>query len=160
MPTPEKPTMTPSITYLHLLRHTPFFTGLDTDQLRWVIAHSREWEVRPGGTIASSTRPGHPDASAGYWVLLDGGWTLRVGDHIVSSRHADPGKWFDQDLLGVQPFALVATEHSYVMHIARDQMDDMLARRFAFGRHLDAGRSLYRAIVQDAQQDAMQDAAR
>jgi hypothetical protein len=36
------------------------------------------------------------------------------------------------------------------MHIARAEMDDMVARGFAFGRHLDAGRSLYRAIAQDA----------
>lgn len=141
----EKPAMTPSITYLHLLRHTPFFTSLDTDQLRWVIAHSREWEVRTGGTIASSRQPAD---SEGYWVLLDGGWSLRVGDHTVSSRHADPGKWFDQDLLAAQPFELAATEHSYVMHIARADMDDMVARGFAFARHLDPGRSLYRAIAQ------------
>ena len=29
--------MEPSVTYLHLLKHTPFFTSLTTAQLRWVI---------------------------------------------------------------------------------------------------------------------------
>jgi len=34
--------------YLHLQRHTPFFTELDVDQLRWVIQHLRERQVQPG----------------------------------------------------------------------------------------------------------------
>jgi len=140
----ENQTMTPSITYLHLLRHTPFFTALDTDQLRWVIAHSREWEVRTGGTIATSERL---NDSAGYWVLLDGGWTLRIDGKTFASGHADAGKWFDQDLLAARPFELVANEHSYVMQIARRDMDDMLARGFRFDRHLDAGQAFYRSLM-------------
>ncbi|WP_411571660.1 hypothetical protein [Pectobacterium cacticida] len=45
--------MKSSITYLHLLRYTQFFTQLDTGQLRWVIQHSREWEVQPGTFLVS-----------------------------------------------------------------------------------------------------------
>ena len=45
--TTRSTTMEPSVTYLHLLKHTPFFTNLTTAQLRWVIDHSREWEHAP-----------------------------------------------------------------------------------------------------------------
>ncbi|MBP3364603.1 MAG: hypothetical protein J6L74_12550, partial [Pseudomonas sp.] len=48
----QEMTMKPSITYLHLLRHTPFFTSLTTEQLRWVIDHSNEWETEAGAVIA------------------------------------------------------------------------------------------------------------
>jgi hypothetical protein len=51
-------TMKPSITYAYLLRQTPFFTGLDSTQLHWVIQHSREWEVQAGQVIVSSQHPG------------------------------------------------------------------------------------------------------
>ncbi|MCW5655834.1 hypothetical protein [Hydrogenophaga sp.] len=53
---PENATMKPSVTYLHLLRHTPMFTQLDTFQLRWTIERSREWEARPG-TVVSTFSP-------------------------------------------------------------------------------------------------------
>lgn len=132
--------MKPSITYLHLLRHTPFFTALDTPQLRWVIDHSREWEVRVGTTITSSSQH---DSGDGYWILLDGGWELHHHGQVVRSGHADPGKWFNRTALDADDFALVANEHSYVMHISTADMDAMLARGFAFRPHLQAGTTLY-----------------
>jgi hypothetical protein len=140
--------MTPSITYLHLLRHTPFFTELESDQLRRVIRHSREWEVSPHATIVTSA---HPEEGRGYWVLLDGGWELRLKGQVYASGHDDAGKWFNPALLGDDDFELVASAHSYVMHITAADMDDMLAGGYRFGRHLDAGRTFYRALVTTAQ---------
>ncbi|WMJ68947.1 hypothetical protein [Stenotrophomonas sp. 24(2023)] len=132
--------MKPSITYLHLLRHTPFFTALSTPQLRWVIDHSHEWEATAGTTITSSA---HRAGDDGYWILLDGGWELRYHDQVVRSGHADPGKWFNRDQLSGEDFALVANTHSYVMHISSADMDTMLAQGFAFQAHLAAGTALY-----------------
>ncbi|WP_147675779.1 hypothetical protein [Xanthomonas massiliensis] len=83
-----KPPMKASTTYLHLLHHTPFFTELDTDQLRWVIQHSREWEVQPGTLMVSDTLASE---LAGYWILLDGGWTLDYRGQNLASGHADSG---------------------------------------------------------------------
>jgi hypothetical protein len=137
-------TMKPSITYVYLLRHTPFFTALNTSQLRWVVEHSREWEVEAGQVIVSSQSPG---TSAGYWVLLDGGWDLTYRGRTHASGHADPGKWFNQDRFDRQAFELVANDHSYVMQISTQDMDDMLAKGFSFQSHLDAGKTLYGELV-------------
>jgi hypothetical protein len=138
-PARDLPAMKPSITYLHLLRHTPFFTGLDTQQLRWVIAHSREWEVQAGTVIAGE---GAAVDGGAYWILLDGGWTLEYRGHRHASGHADPGQWFHRELLDASA-RLVAQEHSYVMRIATADMDRMLERGFGFGPHLDEGRAFY-----------------
>ena len=46
--------MQASTTYLYLLRKTHFFTRLTTAQLREMITHSKEWEVKPGTVIAAS----------------------------------------------------------------------------------------------------------
>jgi hypothetical protein len=140
-------TMKPSITYAYLLRQTPFFTGLDSTQLHWVIQHSREWEVQAGQVIVSSQ---HPGDSSGYWVLLDGGWDLEYPGRTHASGHTDPGKWFNQDQFSQQPFKLEANDHGYVMHITTQDMDDMLARGFDFQRHLDAGKTLYRALESES----------
>ncbi|HBU8514081.1 hypothetical protein [Klebsiella pneumoniae] len=139
----EDQIMTPSITYLHLLRHTPFFTALNTDQLRWVIDHSREWDVKAGGTIVSNQ---HTAETAGYWILLDGGWSLKLDDQTFHSGHADPGKWFNQDIAPYKA-ELISSEQSYVMHISSKDMNDMLARGFRFDHHLDAGKSFYNKLV-------------
>ena len=137
---PKDQSMKPSITFLHLLRHTPFFTELSTDQLRWVIQHSREWEVQAGRTIVSSATAGD---GAGYWVLLDGRWDLELGGQHHASGHADPGKWFDRDLVATRAFSLTATDHSFVLNISNQDMDDMVARGFRFDRHLAAGMAFY-----------------
>lgn len=134
--------MKASITYLHLLRHTPFFTELDTDQLRWVIRHSREWEVQPGTLVVSDALASE---RAGYWILLDGGWTLDYRGQTHASGHADPGKWFEAGQLP-GPYRLWAHEHSYVMQITAADMQAMLARGFPFQRHLEQGRDFYRSI--------------
>lgn len=136
------PAMKPSITYLHLLRHTPFFTQLDTGQLRWVIQHSREWEVLPGTLLVSDTLA---EERAGYWILLDGGWTLDYRGIAHSSGHADPGKWFEAGQLP-GAFQLLANTHSYVMHIAASDMQDMLGRNFKFEQHLAQGQDFYRQL--------------
>lgn len=139
----ETPSMKPSVTYLHLLRHTPFFTELTTDQLRWVIGHSREWEVTTGQPIVT---PESPNDFNGYWILLDGGWDLIVGGQRYPSGHADPGKWFNRDRVSNHDYRLTANDHSYVMHIAAADMDDMLARGFRLDRHLAAGKQFYSGL--------------
>jgi hypothetical protein len=128
-----KPPMNASITYLHLLRHTPFFTELETEQLRWVIAHSKEWEVQPGTVLLSDALA---TERAGYWILLDGGWTLDYRGNAYSSGHGDSSKWIEaRQLRG--PFQLSVNTRSYVMHIALADMQEMLARGFKFERHLE-----------------------
>jgi hypothetical protein len=64
-----KSQMKQSVTYVHLLKKTPFFTRLDRAQLKWVIKNSTEWEVEAGAVISDSA-----NASDFIWVLLDGGW--------------------------------------------------------------------------------------
>ena len=61
--------MRASTTHLYLLRRTPFFTGLSTEQLRYVIGHSREWEAQAATVVAGSA-----DEADDVWILLDGGW--------------------------------------------------------------------------------------
>lgn len=138
--------MKPSVTYLHLLRHTPFFTELSTDQLRWVIQHSREWEVQAGQTIVSSDSP-----SDGYWVLLDGGWNFELQGQRHASGHADPGKWFNQDLVSMHAFKLSVNDHSYVLNITVKDMDEMLARGFRFDHHLAIGKAFYSELTTSLQ---------
>ena len=104
--------MKPTVTYLYLLRHTPFFTELNTDQLRWVIQHSREWEVQAGRSIVSSDSSGD---GTGYWVLLDGSWDLELQGRHHASGHADPGKWFNRELISTDAFKLKANEEVQAM---------------------------------------------
>ena len=145
--TGQERAMKPSITYLHLLRHTPFFTGLSTDQLRWTIDHSQEWQARAGTTVARCNTPGAP-VDDSIWVLLDGGWQVEANAGNHPAGHADPGKWFSASAAR-GPCALVTTERSYVMRITRADMDDMLARGFAFGPHLQEGQAYYDALFAD-----------
>ncbi|MFJ9993641.1 hypothetical protein ACIQSO_23250 [Pseudomonas putida] len=140
---PEERAMIPSVTYLHLLRHTPFFTALNTQQLRWVIDHSREWEAQPGAIIAGT---GATVTDEGYWVLLDGRWTLGYRNRHYADGHAGAGKWFDRRELP-EAAQLVANEHSYVMLIPRDAMAQMLAQGFPFDRHLLTGRAFYARLA-------------
>lgn len=142
--TPE-PGMKASVTYLHLLRHTPFFTALSDPQLRWVIQHSREWEVGAGTAIIDAAHGANRDD---YWILLDGSWTLRLHGQQWRSGHADPGKWLQASQLDGAAFALVADQHSYVMQIAAQDMQAMLDQQFAFAPHLDAGTAFYRSLRQ------------
>jgi NAD(P)-dependent dehydrogenase (short-subunit alcohol dehydrogenase family) len=65
--------MKASTTYLYLLRKTPFFTSLDTRQLRWMIEHSHEWEAQ-AGTVVAQCAPGlqeHKGAS-GFCLMAAG----------------------------------------------------------------------------------------
>ncbi|MGF6599960.1 hypothetical protein P3T23_004694 [Paraburkholderia sp. GAS448] len=135
----EGNTMKASTTYLYLLRKTPFFTGLDTQQLRWTIDHSREWEAQPDTVIAEC------GGADDFWILLDGRWQVERDGRAFPAGHADAGKWFSASE-GGGACRLVTTEHSYVMKIARADMDDMLARGFAFGSHLQQGRAYYATI--------------
>ncbi len=132
--------MKPSVTYLHLLKHTPFFTGLTTGQLRWVIGHSHEWEAQPGAVVAQCG--GDTTGDPAMWILLDGGWQVEADGHAYPAGHASAGKWFSADVTD-RPCSLVTHEHSYVMKIERADFDAMLAQGFAFGPHLDAGRRYY-----------------
>ena len=136
--------MRPSITYLHLLRHTPFFTALSDQQLQWVIDHSREWQAH-GGELITSCSDGKV-ASKDYWVLLDGGWALEYNGRSFPSGHAGPGKWFSADMAEGASCEMRATAPSYVIQIAAADMHDMLAKGFAFDTHLDSGQTYYQAI--------------
>ncbi|CAE6840889.1 cyclic nucleotide-binding domain-containing protein [Paraburkholderia haematera] len=135
--------MKPSVTYLHLLKHTPFFTNLTTGQLRWVIGHSHEWEAQPGTVVVQCDGSAHSAASdQGMWILLDGGWQIEYGQHSYPAGHASAGKWFSAAVTD-RPCSLVTTEHSYVMKIERADFDAMLEQGFAFSAHLDTGRRYY-----------------
>ncbi|RDK07221.1 hypothetical protein [Cupriavidus lacunae] len=143
--TQRKP-MKASITYLHLLRKTPFFTSLSTPQLRLTISHSREWEAEAGTVIAQCQDDSV--TSPDIWILLDGGWRLEHDGHSYPAGHADAGKWFSaRQVTG--GCRLVTTEHSYVMLITRADFDDMLAQGFAFDKHLAEGYRYYREIFAD-----------
>ncbi|NPT34172.1 hypothetical protein GNZ11_06555 [Paraburkholderia xenovorans] len=141
--TTRSTTMKPSVTYLHLLKHTPFFTRLTTDQLRWVIAHSHEWEAQASTVVAQCTNDATTARDQSIWILLDGGWQIETGQVVFASGHASAGKWFSAAVATGTSCRLVTTEHSYVMKIERADFDAMLAQGFAFGPHLDAGRRYY-----------------
>lgn len=143
----QKMTMRASVTYLHLLRHTPFFTALSTAQLQWVIDHSREWEADAGAVIATCDHGVEPDAP--YWILLDGGWQVEHAGRTFRSGHADPGKWFSATEAQGEPCVLVTNEHSYVMRVERADMLAMLDEKFGFHAHLDSGMDYYRSIFGD-----------
>jgi hypothetical protein len=137
--------MKPSTTYLYLLRKTPFFTSLDTPQLRWTIEHSREWEAQAGTVVAHCVESQREDHDGDFWILLDGRWQVERDGEAHPSGHADPGKWFSVPVASGD-CRLVVTEHSYVMKITRADMDDMLSRGFPFETHLQQGRAYYRAM--------------
>lgn len=136
--------MKPSVTYLHLLRHTPFFTALSTDQLQWVIDHSHEWSADRGAVVVKCD--GNDASDDAYWVLLDGGWQVEHAGRTFKSDHADAGKWFSTVEAHGELFSLRITEHSYVMRIERGDMQAMLEKGFVFRTHLDSGTFLYRSI--------------
>jgi len=138
----EGKTMKASTTYLYLLRKTPFFTGLDTEQLRWTISHSREWEAQAGTVVASCSAA---DKSDDFWILLDGRWQVEQDGHTYPAGHADAGKWFSASE-APGSCRLVTTEHSYVMKITRADMNDMLSRGFAFESHMSQGRAYYSKV--------------
>ncbi|QIE26402.1 hypothetical protein SBC1_43210 (plasmid) [Caballeronia sp. SBC1] len=138
----EGKTMKASTTYLYLLRKTPFFTKLDTEQLRWTISHSREWEAQAGTVVADCSAA---DTRDDFWILLDGRWQVEHDDHTYPAGHADAGKWFSAAEASGN-CRLVTTEHSYVMKITRADMNDMLSRGFAFESHMREGRAYYRTV--------------
>lgn len=134
--------MKASTTYLFLLRKTPFFDRLDTEQLRWTIKHSREWEAQAGTVVASCSAT---DKSDDFWILLDGRWQVEHDGHTYPAGHADAGKWFSASEAPGN-CRLVTTEHSYVMKITRADMNDMLSRGFAFESHMSQGRAYYSKV--------------
>lgn len=141
---PPAPGMSASVTYLHLLAKTPFFTALSSEQLQWVIDHSREWSVVPGAVIASNAR-----GADSFWVLLDGGWQVEHAGQSIKAGHADPAKWYggrDMSVLAIGETRLVATARSYVMEIQQNDLDEMIRRGFAFSPHLEAGMAFYRSL--------------
>jgi hypothetical protein len=143
--TPPGPGMKASTTYLHLLAKVPMFRGMSSEQLQWVIDHSREWSVEPGAEVASSQR-----GVASFWTLLDGGWRLEVSGRAIDASHADPAKWYggrDMAALALPPTRLVATRSSYVMEIAQPELDEMLRRGLPLAPHLRAGLDFYRTLV-------------
>lgn len=142
---PPAPGMTASVTYLHLLAKVPMFRGMTTEQLQWVIDHSREWAVQPGAEIASSAR-----GIDSFWTLLDGRWRIDVAGRGIEAGHADPAKWYGGRAMqwpGLPPTRLVATQRGYVMEIAQAELDEMLRRGLPLQPHLDAGRGFYRSLV-------------
>lgn len=146
----ENAIMKPSVTYLHLLRKTPFFTALNKEQLRWTIDHSREWEAQPGTVVVD----GGVGVDEDIWVLLDGGWQVEANGKTYPAGHADAGKWFS-GAMAQGEYKLRTTEHSYVMKITRADLADMLTRGFAFDAHLDAGRAYYRQLFPHSSRPAV-----
>jgi hypothetical protein len=132
--------MKKSVTYLHLLKKTPFFTRLDKRQLKWVIDHSSEWEAQAGMEVSNRL-----DANDHIWVLLDGGWQVEQGGQVLKAGHADPAKWYGGRHVALLPAdsRLIANQHSYVMRIARADFDEMLGRQFDFAEHLRQGEAFY-----------------
>ena len=132
--------MKQSVTYLHLLKKTPFFSALDKDQLKWVIAHSTEWEARAGMEVSNRL-----DANDYLWVLLDGGWQVEQGGQVLAAGHADAAKWYGGRASALLPpdSRLLANQHSYVMRIARADFDEMLNRSFDFAEHMRQGVAFY-----------------
>jgi hypothetical protein len=138
--------MKASTTYLYLLRKTPFFRSLGTQQLRWTIEHSHEWEAQAGTVVAhcaAGQQEGGHDQD--FWILLDGRWQVEHDGEVYPSGHADPGKWFSASVAHGD-CRLVVTEHSYVMKITRADMDDMLSQGFPFEMQLQQGRAYYRSM--------------
>jgi hypothetical protein len=140
--TTQEPHMKQSVTYLHLLKKTPFFTGLDKRQLQWVIDHSTEWEAQAGMEVSNRL-----DANDHIWILLDGGWQIEQGGQVLKAGHADAAKWYGGEHVALLPpdSRLIASQHSYVMRIARADFEAMLARRFDFTQHLAQGEAFYGA---------------
>ncbi|MBB5608831.1 MULTISPECIES: cyclic nucleotide-binding domain-containing protein [unclassified Janthinobacterium] len=137
--------MQASTTYLYLLRKTPFFTRLTTAQLREVINHSKEWEVKPGTAIAASG-----DAARSVWILLDGEWQVEAGGKVYPALHDQPGKWYGRDAVyaAAQPSRLVVNQHSYVMQIRQADFESMLAQGYDFQLHLSQGEQYYGRLLQ------------
>ena len=135
--------MKASVTYLHLLRHTPFFTKLDDDQLKWVIKHSREWDA-PAGTVIDSRAEG-VNPSSDLWILLDGSWQVETKVSSFTAGNNDPGKWY-QSSATHSDNRLVTIQRSYVMRIKAGDMKDMLAKGFQFDSHLSEGEDWYSRI--------------
>lgn len=135
--------MKASVTYVHLLRHTPFFTELTDDQLKWVIKHSREWEA-PAGTVIDSRAEG-VNPSSDLWILLDGGWQIETKNSSYTAGNDNPGKWYQSSAMQLGN-RLVTTQRSYVMRIKAAEMEDMLAKGFKFDSHLSEGKDWYSRI--------------
>ncbi len=142
--------MKPSVTYLRLLRHTPFFTELNDEQLKWVIDNSREWDA-PAGTVIESHVAG-VSTSADIWILLDGGWQVETPTAVYAAGNGAPGKWYSAAQTPPNN-RLVTTRRSYVMRIKAAELQVMLAQHFAFDTHLAVGRAWY-AHIGAAQQSA------
>jgi hypothetical protein len=140
--TAQEPHMKQSVTYLHLLKKTPFFTRLDKPQLQWVIDHSTEWETSAGMEVSNRR-----DANEHIWILLDGGWQIEQGGQVLKAGHADAAKWYGgvhAELLPADS-RLVTNQHSYVMRIHRTDFDNMLRRGFDFNQQLQQGQAFYGA---------------
>jgi hypothetical protein len=135
--------MSPSVTYVYLLRHTPFFAELNDEQLKWVTQHSREWEA-PKGTVIDSRAPGLTPSSD-VWILLDGGWQVETQSSTYNAGNAAPGKWYSAAATHLEN-RLVTTSQSYVMRIKAVDIEDMLALGFPFESHLSEGRRWYAHI--------------
>lgn len=135
--------MKASVTYLHLLRHTPFFSEFNDGQLKWVIKHSREWDA-PAGTVIDSRVAGAA-ASPDVWILLDGGWQVETKYSTHTAGNTAPGKWYSSTATHSEN-RLVTTGRSYVMRIKASDMEDMLAQDFPFEGELSIGRAWYTYI--------------
>lgn len=141
----ENSQMKQSVTYLHLLKKTPFFTNLDKAQLKWIIKHSTEWEVDAGTEISNMAHAGDF-----MWILLDGGWEIEQGGAVLKAGHADPAKWYGSEAAALLPpdSKLIVNQHSYVMQIRRSDFEEMISRKFDFHRHLKDGVAYYKTHLE------------
>jgi hypothetical protein len=143
----EGRSMKQSVTYLHLMKKTPFFNLLNRAQKQDVIAHSTEWEVQQGVKISDRA-----DASSHVWVLLDGGWQVEQGGKAHLAGNADPAKVYGgpaADFLSADS-RLVVTKHSYVMRITRADFDRMLQEGLDFSAHIYEASLYYQRIAKES----------
>lgn len=144
-------TMRPTTSYLHLLRHTPFFTSLTDTQLKFVIDNSKEWAVDKGGVISQCN--GDMSVNDSFWILLDGQWALTYQQSSYLSAKNTSGKWYQINTLksaGIVPqkaCTLVMHESGYVMKITEETMTQMRNKNFDFTSHLQDGAQHYGAIA-------------
>ena len=143
----KAPAMQASVTYLYLLRKTPFFTRLTTAQLRDVIAHAQEWEVQPGTAIADSA---HDDGA--IWILLDGGWQVEADGKVYPALHDEAGKWYGGPATQGAAVAsrLVVSQHSYVMRISGAEFARLRQQGADVDTHLRLGEAYYGRILRPA----------
>lgn len=129
-----------------MMRHVPFFSGLDERRRRSVAAEGKEFSFKPGDTIVNEG-----DTGVGFYLILDGQAEVRKGSKVLASL--SKGQFFGEmsliddmprsaDVVAVQPtkcwaltswaFAAILKSHP---ELALGMLKEMVKRlRAAQGR--------------------------